>query len=354
MFSVTYQRAIAAHEEFWKREKRTRPLLSIQTWPQKPFRAPVSLEQKWLDETYILAAARYEAENSYYAGEAVPRLFTNLGPGCMAACMGTGYWLAEHTVWFDRAPIMTDWAEMPPLRLDRESEMWRHLDRLQTAFYADGEINASATDIGGVMDVLCSLRGTENLLYDLYDYPEEVKAASEQITDLWLEVFDQQMALAERAGQPYNTWMNLPSLQPWYPLQCDFCAMISPWQFEEFVLPHLARQVAHMPRSIYHLDGPGELPHIDMILELEGLSGIQWVPGDGEAPLWDEKWFPLYRKIQDKKKNLVLGPGISQYDEAGAERLIKSIDPVGVQIAASASDPAAAERMIENVEKWSS
>ncbi len=354
MFSVTYQRAIAAHEEFWKREKRARPLLNIQTWPAQSFRAPVSLEQKWLDEDYILAAARYEAENSYYAGEAVPRLFTNLGPGCMAAFMGADYQLAETTVWFDRHPIITDWAEMPPLRLDRESEMWRHLDRLQTAFYADGEINASATDIGGVLDVLCALRGTETLLYDLYDYPEEVKAASKQINDLWLEMFDQQMALAERAGQPYNTWMNLPSLLPWYPLQCDFSAMISPAQFEEFVLPDLIRQVQHMPRSIYHLDGPGELPHVDMLLDIDGLTGIQWVEGAGEAPLWDEKWFPLYRKIQDKKKNLVLSYGMSQYDEAGAERLIKSIDPVGVQILSYASDPAAAERMIENVEKWSS
>ena len=29
-------------------------------------------------------------------------------------------------------------------------------------------------DIGGILDIVASLRGTQNLLYDLYDYPEEL------------------------------------------------------------------------------------------------------------------------------------------------------------------------------------
>ena len=147
--------------------------------------------------------------------------------------------------------------------------------------------------------------------------------------------------------------MDIPSEKPWYPIQCDFCYMISPDQFEEFVLPHILKQVEYMPRSIYHLDGQGEIPHLDMLLDIPDLTGIQWVAGAGQAPLTDEKWFDIYRKIQDKKKNLVLQGGINDRNLAAAERLIKSIDPVGVYISVHCSSPEKAEDLLEKVTRWS-
>ena len=192
------------------------------------------------------------------------------------------------------------------------------------------------------------------MLYDLYDYPDEVKALTKKVTELWFEYFNMQVEKVKQAGQPYNNWMNVPSAKPWYPLQCDFSYMISPAQFEEFVLPHIVEQVGAMDRSIYHLDGVGEIPHLDMLLDIEGLSGIQWVAGGGQPPLCDERWFPLYKKIQDKKKNIVLMSGISANDMAGAERLIKTLDPTGVYISYQAGTVEKAEMMLENIEKWTS
>ena len=154
-------------------------------------------------------------------------------------------------------------------------------------------------------------------------------------------------------GQPYNNWMNIPSSKPWYPIQCDFCYMILPEQFEEFVLPHLVEQVEHMERSVCHLDGVGELTHLDTILDIEGLTAIQWIPGGGQPPLTDEKWFPIYKKIQEKGKNLVLVGGLSPVDMEVNEKLIKTLDPTGVFISHTARDKDAADRMVENIEKWS-
>ena len=53
-----------------------------------------------------------------------------------------------------------------------------------------------------------------------------------------------------------------------------------------------------MPRSIYHLDGPGEIPHLDMLLDIPRLNGIQWVAGAGKAALTDPCWFDMYKKMQ--------------------------------------------------------
>ena len=75
--------------------------------------------------------------------------------------------------------------------------------------------------------------------------------------------------------------------------------------------------------------------------------------GDGKEPLPDPQWFELYRKIQDKKKKLVLLKGIDENDLAGAERLIKSIDPTGVFISVNCSSKEKAEDLLEKITRWS-
>ena len=78
----------------------------------------------------------------------------------------------------------------------------------------------------------------------------------------------------------------------------------------------------------------------------------QEYPGANCEPLWDEKWFDIYRKIQDKHKNLVLLGGIHEGDMAGAERLIKSLDPTGLYLTYTTNSKDNADRMLEYVEKW--
>ena len=262
-FAERFRDQLAAYEKFWNREKLSRPILNFSAVSGEPYRAPESLEEKWLDENYVLGAALHKYHNSHYVAEGLPSLFTNLGPGCLAACIGGNYELNDRTIWFDRHPVIDDWENPPALAFDPNSEMWQNVERIQKKALSAGEINTSITDIGGVLDVICSLRGTENMLYDLYDYPDEVKECTAHVTKLWMEAFDRQVATIREAGQHFNNWFNIPSSKPWYPLQCDFSYMISPAQFEEFVLPHLVEQVNHMERSIYHLDGVGELPHLD-------------------------------------------------------------------------------------------
>jgi 5-methyltetrahydrofolate--homocysteine methyltransferase len=232
--------------------------------------------------------------------------------------------------------------------------MWQHVLRLQSHFMSDPEVMFSITDLGGIMDIVASLRTTEELLYDLYDYPEEVKAFAKQVKTLWFKAFDKQVETIRKTGLPYNNWMNIPSEKPWYPLQCDFCYMLSPKHFEEFVLDDLVDQVNHMERSIYHLDGIGEIPHLDMLLDIPNLTGIQWVAGDGQPALINEAWLDLYKRIKDKKKNLVLmvKSTFTEADMPQLEKFIKSVDPVGTYISMHCASQKVAEEVLENVIKW--
>ena len=76
--------------------------------------------------------------------------------------------------------------------------------------------------------------------------------------------------------------------------------MISPKMFDRYVLPDLDTIFKTMDHAFYHLDGIGQIPHVDMLLDLDSLVGIQWIPGGGQPP--PHKWMDLIRRIRDGGK----------------------------------------------------
>jgi len=299
------------YHAFWAGDAYGRCCLYLTGWngarggPQ-----PGSLEQKWKDPDYRVLEALWRAENTIYYADAFPSAFVNYGPGCLSAMLGGAYKWAWNTVWFENEPVITDWASAPVPVLQQKSAMYRMVDTLTEHFLAEGKKGrkffTSLTDIGGTYDILASLRGTENLLLDLYDHPDKVQAYVKRLQPVWMDYFNQYTRrLIARQGC-VTAWMPIWSEKPWYPLQCDFSAMISPDMFAEFILPDLRWQTERMDRSVYHLDGPGELPHVKHLLSLPRLNAIQWTSGDGNESLGHPRWFGLYDEIQAAGKGLVL------------------------------------------------
>ena len=147
---------------------------------------------------------------------------------------------------------------------------------------------------------LASLLTTERLLFDLSDHPQEVARLAKRLTRLWLDYYDELYALIEPAGRGTTPWAAIWSPGRCYMLQSDFAYMISPPMFERFVLPDLAACCDALDHAFYHLDGAGQIGHLDMLLSLERLRGIQWIPGDGQPP--PEGWLPLLKRIRDGGK----------------------------------------------------
>jgi 5-methyltetrahydrofolate--homocysteine methyltransferase len=152
--------------------------------------------------------------------------------------------------------------------------------------------------------------------------------------------------------QPVQTgtmdWMGI-----WFPgqgsgVECDFSAMISPAMFEEFVLPDLQEQCRRLEHSIYHWDGPGQLPHLDLLLSIPELDAIQWTPGAGNPGPGSPKWFPLYRRIQEAGKGVVL-LGIAPEDIEG---VMGELSPKGLLMTTRTETEDQARDLLGNVEKW--
>src|SRR5690606_31773737 len=50
----------------------------------------------------------------------------------------------------------------------------------------------------------------------------------------------------------------------------------------------------------YHLDGKGQIAHLDHLLSIERLHSIQWIPGDGQPS--PDRWLPLLKRIREGGK----------------------------------------------------
>ena len=237
-------------------------------------------------------------------GEGYPLFRTDaFGPGVLAAFLGAIPEGMPHTVWFHPPkkdiPIEElhfEWNDQNPCSrrvanlFEAAMEKWR------------GRVVIGMTDLGGTLDVLQTFRGAENLLMDLYDSPDEVLRCIREIQELWLLCFDKLNAIMEEAPG-YSHWYGMYHERPGYILQSDFSYMIGPDMFRTFVAPELAATARYMDKVVYHMDGIGQIPHLDQLLAMDEIRGIQWVPGDGEPSTrnWDE----LMSKILASGKKLI-------------------------------------------------
>lgn len=141
------------------------------------------------------------------------------------------------------------------------------------------------------------------------------------------------------------TWMGIPSFEKVHIPGCDFASMLSPGDFDTFVLPFIKEEIAPMTQNIFHVDGKGVARHLDKILELPEINAIQWVQGMGlDAPIM--QWVPLIKKVQAAGKSLVIDLQVSELDS-----FMKEIRPEGILLCIDA-DINSQKDIIRKVLKW--
>jgi len=273
----------------------------------------------------IIALTTPHLEARRYYGDAFPQWRPNLGPGINAAFLGAQAHPVEHTTWFSPAELLAPRDIRPAY--DEANPWWRRARELTQAAVTvwGGQVQVGFTDIISNLDTLASLRTTERLLLDLYDAPDQVERLVNELIPLFLRYYDELDAIIAPACPGRSQWAELWSPGPGYVLQSDFAYMISPAMFRRFVLPDLAACCEHIEYPFYHLDGAGQLPHLDMLLDLPRLRGIQWVPGDGTPP--PEEWLDLLKRIIDRGKLCQV-----IVTAAGALRIVRALGGKGLHL----------------------
>ncbi len=308
LYKPEWEAARKRWELWWAGEDTDRPLVHV-TAPlpgrDRPGWTNWEFAQNPDEPECIIEKFLRHCEGVYFGGESFPNLWPNLGAGILGGYLGARVRFHTDTVWFQTP---RPWEEIGDLRLEENNLWWQRTKRIvDTAVgLADDRYIVAMTDLGGGLDVVAALRGTLNLCRDLIDQPERVDWARGRIRKAWHHCYETLQAKIETKQQGAGAWMGLWCPQRWYPLQCDFSAMISPQMFERFVAPDLAHDCRRLGHAVYHWDGPGQIRHLDVLLEIEELDAIQWTPGAGNPGVDVPQWMPLYRRIQAKGKRLVL------------------------------------------------
>ncbi|MFW5856689.1 MAG: hypothetical protein ACOCX4_02330 [Planctomycetota bacterium] len=263
----------------------------------------------------------YDLSCQSWIADGFPCIWPNFGPGVIAAFLGGRLEGNGRTVWF-HPPEGGEDREADAIRFDTfdEENVWfRRIANLYREGLArwEGLVQLGMTDLGGNLDILSSFRPSERLLFDLYDCPDEVKRLTWEAHEMWWRHFDALNAILQPTNPGYTAWTPIFSADPYYMLQCDFCYMIGPDMFDEFVKPELAASCEKLTNPFYHLDGPGQLPHLDSLLQIEALKGVQWVPGDGAKPYTE--WPEVYRKIRDAGKRIQLFGNLDTLDTVAGQ-----------------------------------
>ena len=105
--------------------------------------------------------------------------------------------------------------------------------------------------------------------------------------------------------------------------------MIGPDDYDEFVHNQLEEEAKYFNRTFYHLDGKGQIKHLDKILSIEEFNGIQWVHGAGEKPIHAPEWSEIYKKVLSSGKLLELT--VNEEDLPGIDSVVETVgSPKGI------------------------
>lgn len=306
----------ATYRDWWAGALR-RPIVPVVTLKEGQARnrppAPLLTQETCADFSFspqqLIDRMDYELSLCRYPRDSFP--YFNMwvfGPGVAAALLGARLDNRTGSVWFfpeRKVPI-----QELTFSYDPDNRWLRRIKAIYREAVArwQGEVIIGMVDLGGVLDILATFLGSQELLLHLYDNPWHVKRLAGEITELWLRFYDEINDILRPCARGYSDWLGVYSEHPSYVLQSDFSYMISPEMFREFALGELDSTSQRLHRAFFHLDGVGMLRHLDDLLGLPGIHGIQWVQGDGKPG--QDQWPEVYRKITAAGKRVHMNGGL--------------------------------------------
>lgn len=312
-------------------------LLKGRSWP--------SLKDRWWDTEYQLEQFEHQLRHSVFNAETFPIFWPNLGPEVYTAFYGVELEYKEVTSYSQ--PNVHDWAQLETLQLNFNNPYFRKIEEMTYAALERciGKYMVGYTDLHPGIDCAAAFRDPQQLCLDFLLEPDQVKKLIEVSSREFELIFNHFDAILKSHHQLSVTWMGIPSFGKMHIPSCDFATMISPDQFEEFILPVIQSEVKLMDHNVFHLDGKGVANHIDHLLAIPEINAIQWVQGVGDdLPIM--QWVPFIKKIQAAGKSVVVDLQLQEL-----ESFIKAMEPQGLFLCIAA-EPALHTDIIKRVSKW--
>jgi len=305
-----YEEATAFLSDWWGGKEMPRPVLRIRvpTQPEQGQLMPLPEMKGIFCPQFTLKSADYRVayENNHivshrYFAEGMAVANNWISAGSLALHLGCEPIEDRDTVWHKHRynsihEVDISFNEKSPYF----PYQWELTTRL--ADLGKGRFVVRPADTVDGLDILASLLCPQQLVYDLIDYPDLVMDKLIAINDIYLSLYDKEHEIIrdKLGGSHYILWA--PGKM--YRGQCDFASLLSPEMFREYAVPEMKRVMKHMNHIMFHWDGPGALCHLDALLDIDKIEIIQWVPGAGNTPGYDRRWWNMYHKIIEAGKRI--------------------------------------------------
>lgn len=327
-----FDRAATMWDHYWHHDLLDRPLVVAEV--PKPGAARVTLNRSYANalsggHAEQLALTERWLESTDFLAEAIPYARADFGPDQFAAFLGADLRFSEdspETNW--AKPIIEDWRDFLPIRLDPANRIWKGVLEYSRvlAGHGEGRFLVGVCDLHSNADALSALRGPARLCADFYDCPDLVQEAMDQVRTLYRPVYDALYEAGSMGGEKGSMgWAPFWCRGRFATIQCDFLALVGPDIARRFILPAIEEEASSLDHCVFHLDGPGCLPHLDDLLSIRSIDVVQWVSGAGRAPMYE--WLDVLKRCQKAGKGLQIH-GIP--DAEIVRRLAKELRPEGV------------------------
>ncbi len=260
--------------------------------------------EKYQDAKKMVERYRHFCGNHTFLAESFPNINVDFGPGCMAAYQGAEVVFHDDTVWFEH--FVKDWKDTAPIRFDENQKWWKaHYTLVQEVQkLAGSDFYVGIPDIMENVDVLSSMRGAQDIIYDMIDYADELHKRVEEVEQAYFEYYDRFYDVVRQDGGSCYTVFQIWGPGKTAKLQCDFSAMLSPDHFRQLILEPLRRQARKLDTVMYHLDGAECIRHMDALMEIDEIKALQWTSGDFGPDGTLQDWDVIYDKARAAGKSL--------------------------------------------------
>jgi hypothetical protein len=254
-----------------------------------------------LDADVQLNNARCGLENTLFLAESAPTAHSKyaslLGLQCVQAGGRVGYAMDTGTAWlmqeenlFDR-PLPE--VSRPCRQLDFILDM---IGRNHGAFGFD--VILGANPMIDPLSTLSMMLGSDEFCLSLIDRPEDVKRWAGRLGELYRKAVEGWRTARAAFGRREDfNWTGAWAPGDMDTLESDVSVMLSPEMFRDFALPEAEYEASFFDYTLWHLDGSGQFKHLDDILAIPNLHGIQYVDEKRRDPIiFADVWEKILRK----------------------------------------------------------
>ncbi len=195
--------------------------------------------------------------------------------------------------------------------------------------------------------MIAALRGSQQMVFDLYDHPEEFQRLAAACTDFFIRLVQDQLA----ATSPFHGGFEVEQFTLWAPggitrMQEDASALFSPSLYLKYLQGEDRREALSFPYSVIHLHS-SSLHLLREIVDIEEVKCIQINKDQGGWGV--SRMLPLFKMVQERGKRLLVRGKLDGGDLAD---MGKELSPRGLYLQIVIDHPSDARGFQEFFRPW--